>query len=275
MYGGVYVAKDVGLVVRSAPAVPTPPPVLSAPARCSHRHLAPSRLPPTSQPAPRPVSHQCPPSLLMTWHRTRGPSLTKSATSTVRTCGTSTRSARSVSRPRAPATAPRGTWTTCDASMAVVRSSTVHMQHASTMHGHARTTRLYTHMCIPHVHTARAHTHTTCTDTPSSTLIIHTTYTHTCTCACTCKRACLAHYRTCTSWRARVLAWPTRALACRSRSVQGALQHISLSARSHQGMAPPAPPHGAPCEAPSRLAGAHTQRSITVSCTCCVPSAYQ
>jgi hypothetical protein len=159
MYGGVYVAKDVGLVVRSAPAVPTPPPVLSAPARCSHRHLAPSRLPPTSQPAPRPVSHQCPPSLLMTWHRTRGPSLTKSATSTVRTCGTSTRSARSVSRPRAPATAPRGTWTTCDASMAVVRSSTVHMQHASTMHGHARTTRVYTHMCIPHVHTARAHTH--------------------------------------------------------------------------------------------------------------------
>ena len=199
MYGGVYVAKDVGLVVRSAPAVPTPPPVLSAPARCSHRHLAPSRLPPTSQPAPRPVSHQCPPSLLMTWHRTRGPSLTKSATSTVRTCGTSTRSARSVSRPRAPATAPRGTWTTCDASMAVVRivapcihRAQLHMQHASTMHGHARTTRVYTHMCIPHVHTARAHTHTTCTDTPSSTLIIHTTYTHTCTCACTCKHACLA-----------------------------------------------------------------------------------
>ena len=153
------------------------------------------------------------------------------------------------------------------------------MQHASMKHGHARTTRVYTHMCIPHVHTARAHTHTTCTDTPSSTLIIHTTHTHTCTCACTCKRACLAQlvseyeirdhnspwtaldaYRTCT--RACLAhSRPRLSCACRSRSVQGALQHISLSARSHQGMAPPAPPHGAPCEAPSLLAGAlHTQR---------------
>ena len=197
MYGGVYVAKDVGLVVRSAPAVPTPPPVLSAPARCSHRHLAPSRLPPTSQPAPRPVSHQCPPSLLMTWHRTRGPSLTKSATSTVRTCGTSTRSARSVSRPRAPATAPRGTWTTCDASMAVVRivAPCIHRAHATCKHNAwacTHNTFIYTYVHTTRAHSTCTHTRTTCTDTPSSTLIIHTTYTHTCTCACTCKRACLA-----------------------------------------------------------------------------------
>ena len=215
MYGGVYVAKDVGLVVRSAPAVPTPPPVLSAPARCSHRHLAPSRLPPTSQPAPRPVSHQCPPSLLMTWHRTRGPSLTKSATSTVRTCGTSTRSARSVSRPRAPATAPRGTWTTCDASMAVVRivAPCIHRAHATCKHNAwacTHNTFIYTY-----VHTTRAHS--TCTHThhvhrhsifyPNHTHYIHTHVhmrMHMQTCLpgplpymhqLACTRACLAHSR--------------------------------------------------------------------------------
>ena len=179
MYGGVYVAKDVGLVVRSAPAVPTPPPVLSAPARCSHRHLAPSRLPPTSQPAPRPVSHQCPPSLLMTWHRTRGPSLTKSATSTVRTCGTSTRSARSVSRPRAPATAPRGTWTTCDASMAVVRRvapCTCNMQ-AQCMGMHAQ--HVYIHICAYHTCTQHVHTHTHHVHRHSIFYPNHTHYIHT------------------------------------------------------------------------------------------------
>ena len=57
MYGGVYVAKDVGLVVRSAPALPTPPPVRPVLAPCSHRRRPPrSRL--AARTSPRFV---CPP----------------------------------------------------------------------------------------------------------------------------------------------------------------------------------------------------------------------
>lgn len=56
MYGGVYVAKDVGLVVRSARALPTPPPCRPAPARYSLR-----RRPPPSRAARTSPRFVCPP----------------------------------------------------------------------------------------------------------------------------------------------------------------------------------------------------------------------